>query len=295
MGWKYFDLIDFQFVKVRFICSRCNTKLVSEKIEIPDIDQLVEDGNLYSINSEEKNCPKCNEYFIIHVGLNLDENIDQEVGSYIEIDNLNKESILEAITYEFDSYSYEENYIDSILKSENSFKVFNKELNNLKELNSITFEKDNHQIIVRRLIYSGAIACLEDYLSSTLIKEVIQDERYFKNFVKTYKRIKVRKFELGDIYHHLDKLYDIVRKELTDVIYHDLPKVKGMYKDTLEINFPSIKILMKNIQTRHNIVHRNGKTKGGELILIEKEDINLHLKEISNFVTIIEKQIEKLN
>lgn len=180
------------------------------------------------------------------------------------------------------------------MHSDNSFKIFKEELENLRKLNSQEFEKQKHETTIRKLIFSGAITCLEDYLSSTLIKEVIQDEIYFRNFVKSYKNIKVRKLELGSIYDHLDKLYEIVKKELLDVIYHDLPKVKGMYKETLGVNFPPIGPLMKSIQTRHDIVHRNGKSKNGNLIILNKQDIDLHIDELHNFAVSIEKQIVNL-
>ena len=67
-----------------------------------------------------------------------------------------------------------------------------------------------------------------------------------------------------------------------------------MYKDSLGVIFPSIENLMKNIKTRHDIVHRNGKTKNGKFILLNKEDIESHLKEIQKFVNNIEKQIKEI-
>jgi len=289
MGLKNFDLIDFEFVEVRFNCSNCGTRLLSAKIEIPDIfdPEYHDKEDFYYINIEEKTCPKCDKWHIIHVGFG-----DDEESGFIEIEKVEENDILEAITYDYGLYSYEENQVDAILRSDNSIEQFEEEIKSLIELNSQFFNKETHEKTIRRLVFSGGITCLEDYLSSTLIKEVIQDEVFFKNFVKTYKRINNRKFELGNIYDQLDDLYDVVKKELLDVIYHDLPKVRGMYKDSLGIIFPSIENLMKNIQTRHDIVHRNGKTKDGKFILLKKEDVESHLNEIQKFVNDIEKQIK---
>ncbi len=291
MGFRNFDLIDFEFVEVRFNCSNCCTRLLSEKIEIPELfdPEYHDKEDFFYTNVGEKTCPKCNKWHIIHVGFE-----DDEESGYIEIEKVDKNDIIEAITYDYGLYSYEEDQVDAILRSDNSIKRFEAEINNLTELNTQVFDKKTHEKTIRKLIFSGGIACLEDYLSSTLIKEVIQDEVYFRNFVKTYKRINNRKFELGNIYDQLDNLYDVVKKELLDVIYHDLPKVRGMYKDSLGVIFPSIEILMKNIQTRHDIVHRNGKTKEGKFISLKKENIELHLNEIKKFVTDIEKQINKI-
>tara|TARA_B110000091_G_scaffold212946_1_gene260912 strand:- start:59 stop:931 length:873 start_codon:yes stop_codon:yes gene_type:complete len=290
MGYKKFDLIDFEFVEVRFNCSNCGTRLLSEKIEIPELfdPDYHDKENFFHTNIDEKECPKCNKHFYVIVGLE-----DNESG-FVEIENVEEKDIIEAITYDYGLYSYEEDQVNAILRSDNSIKRFEQEINSLIELNSQVFEKKSHKETIRRLIFSGGITCLEDYLSSTLIKEVIQDEVFFRNFVRTYKRINNRKFELGNIYDQLDNLYDLVKKELLDVIYHDLPKVKGMYKDSLEVIFPSIENLMKNIRTRHDIVHRNGKTKDGKFISLTKFDIELHLNEIQNFVINIQKQIEEI-
>lgn len=86
----------------------------------------------------------------------------------------------------------------------------------------------------------------------------------FQKFCKNIHGIKNRKFDLSEIYDKFDKLRDIVKIELVEVIYHDLPKVKGMYQDTFQIEFPEIGDLMKVIKTRHDMVHRNGKNKEGE-------------------------------
>ena len=291
MGFKNFNLIDFEFVEVRFNCSNCGTRLLSEKIEIPEIFDLEyhDKEDFFYTNAREKTCPKCDKWHIIHVGFE-----DNEESGYIEIEKVEKKDILEAITYDYGLYSYEEDQVDAILRSDNSIERFEEEIKSLMELNSQSFKKETHEKTIRKLVFSGGITFLEDYLSSTLIKEVIQDEVFFRNFVKTYKRINNRKFELGNIYDQLDSLYDIVKKELLDVIYHDLPKVRGMYKDSLGVIFPSIENLMKNIKTRHDIVHRNGKTKNGKFILLNKEDIESHLKEIQKFVNNIEKQIKEI-
>lgn len=291
MGFKNFDLIDFEFVEVQFNCSNCGTRLLSEKIEIPEIfdPEYHDKENFFHTNVGEKTCPKCDKWYIIRVGFE-----DDMESGYIEIEKIQEKDILEAITYDYGLYSYEEDQVDSILRSDNSIERFEEEIKSLMELNSQSFNKETHERTIRKLVFSGGITCLEDYLSSTLIKEVIQDEVFFRNFVKTYKRINNRKFELGNIYDQLDNLYDVVKKELLDVIYHDLPRVRGMYKDSLGVIFPSIENLMKNIQTRHDIVHRNGKTKDGEFILLKKEDIESHLNEIQKFVNNIDKQIKEI-
>ncbi|MET7028312.1 hypothetical protein [Sediminicola luteus] len=290
MGYKNFDLIDYGWVAVRFICDSCGTKLISGKIPIPDIDypDLDVDGTPCLTNIDNKRCPKCGKYHTIHVGI---PNVNDNTEPYIEIDGIDKRDILDAITYDIWEEIYDYDAVDAILSTDQSIGRFINDMEDLSQLNLAVFEKKSLQIALHRQIFSGAITCLEDYLSSTLIREVIGDEVNFRKFVSTYHGLKNRKFELGNIYSQLDELYEIVKRELLDVIYHDLPKVKGMYHDTLKVQFPNMEKIIKNIKTRHDIVHRNGKTKGGEYIKLDKEDVEKHIKETIEFVVFIEKQI----
>ena len=141
-------------------------------------------------------------------------------------------------------------------------------------------------------MYIGCIACLEDYLSTTLIREVLNNDDNFKKFVKTFKGIEKIRFNLNDIFYELEKIRDVVKKVLLDLIYHDLPKISGIYKDSLAIEFPDYSMLMKCIKTRHDMVHRNGKTKEGVIINIEKSDVDDLLTEVYEFSSFIESKID---
>jgi hypothetical protein len=71
------------------------------------------------------------------------------------------------------------------------------------------------------------------------------------------------------------------------VIYHNLDVVQNMYTATFNIKFPEIAELSKLIATRHDLVHRNGKTKEGEEVKIDKNIITELLKKTSEFVELI--------
>ena len=76
------------------------------------------------------------------------------------------------------------------------------------------------------------------------------------------------------------------------VIYHDLPKVKNMYQDSLKIAFPEISELMLIIKTRHDMVHRNGKDKDGKIIEITESIIDEIIEIVEEFVMDIESKIK---
>lgn len=286
MGYSEFLPFGNRSVTVEFDCDECGNRVESEEIGIPSPNYAVEKASdSHNENEGYAVCENCVKNFDVYVYAGYAD-------GYVEINDVDDVSIqVHEIEEELDEY-YEEQ-IDTIIHSLNFINQFNKELNNLKQLNEVDLGNDGLQETLRRQIFSGTIACLENYLSTTLIQEVLNNENNFKQFVKTFRDIKNRKFDLSEIYDKLDRIKDIAKKELVDVIYHDLPKVKGMYNDTLGIDFPDIGDLMTAIKTRHDMVHRNGKNKEGEKIEITKDLVIDVIAKVESFVTELDEKITK--
>lgn len=288
MGYCEFSPHGVKSVIVSFTCNNCGEQVESDEISLPSPNIEAEKASdSHGENIGWTECPNCGETFDVGVYAGWAD-------GYIDIDGVDDESITieEIIDEDYLDY-YMGQQIDTIIQSHNYIIQFGKEIENLKKLNEIELDNATLQETLQRQIYSGAITCLEDYLSTTLIQKVLNDENYFKSFVKTFRNIKNRKFDLSEIYEKFDGLREVVKKELAEVIYHDLPKVRGMYKDTLEIEFPIIKDLMSIIGNRHDIVHRNGKNKEGEKIEISKDVVYEVIKKVDAFVRYIEEVIYK--
>ena len=68
----------------------------------------------------------------------------------------------------------------------------------------------------------------------------------------------------------VDKAKDIAKKYLSQIVWHDIARVMPMYRDVLEVDFQDETPIFRAIKIRHDLVHRNGKTKDGEVIPIGK-------------------------
>lgn len=282
MGYTEFYPFENKSITVKFDCDVCGACIESEKIRIPSPNYAAEQASdSHNDNEVYAVCGKCDKIFNVNV-----------YAEYVEVIDVDDYSIkVHEIAEDIDEY-YDEQ-IEAILSSPYYDFYFIQEIEKLKELNDIYLENEELQETLRRQIFSGAITCLEDYLSSTLIQQVLNNEVYFKRFVKTSQAIKKRKFHLSEIYDKLDLIRDIVKKELVDVIYHNLPKVKGMYQDTFGIDFPTIGDLMSVIKTRHDMVHRNGKNKEGRKIEIKKKLVVDVIEKVELFVKDIDEKISK--
>ena len=288
MFYTDFSPFGVDSLSVKFECKKCGQIVESDSISVPTPNFMAEkSGDSYNNYWDSAYCDCGEEYEIsVYAGFS---------GGYIEIDGLENEDKVEIIEKYTELDEYYEEQINSILAEKNYYDLFIKEINNLKRLNGIDINDHELQKTLLRQIFSGAITCLEEYLSSTLIREVIQNDENFKNFVRTFHDIRNERFSLSEIFEKLDQLKDTVKRRLLDIIYHDLPKVKGMYEDSLKIKFPEIGDLMKDIISRHDMVHRNGKNKDGEEIIISRQVVESVISRVEIFVGEIESELRRIS
>ena len=81
-----------------------------------------------------------------------------------------------------------------------------------------------------------------------------------------------------------EQLDSTVKKTILDTIFHNLPIIKKMYEDTFSINFPSIKKMYNYVLLRHDLVHRNGKTKDGKDVEIDDDYIDKVILDTKDFI-----------
>lgn len=97
---------------------------------------------------------------------------------------------------------------------------------------------------------------------------------------------------MNDLLKYAERAEDIAKKAMLEVIYHNLPKVKNMYESTLGISFPDFSRIQKDIVIRHDLVHRNGKTKEGQKIAVDEAIVNEVICRIENFVNELDRNLK---
>lgn len=186
--------------------------------------------------------------------------------------------------YEYDAISEERGLTDN----------FNQEIQNLKELNTLVLQNDALNKILKRQIYIALIGTMETFLSETFIKITLSNDSYFKRFVKSHPEFGNRKFLLKDVFETFENLKDASKDVMLDTIYHNLRNVREMYKSTFEIGFPDIRDALICVNIRHDLVHRNGKSKDGKIIEIDTKVIDQAIQTIGNLVQAVAKNILQL-
>lgn len=187
-----------------------------------------------------------------------------------------------------------DNQLDAILSNTEFYQTFSEEIKSLRVLNNIVIPDDKALKSLKRQIYIGAITCLETYLSDAFINTVLSNREYLKSFFSTFEDFKEQKMSLSDLFININQAEEIAKEAMSSkVLYHKLDKVNEMYKATLNIPFPKFGEIMRYINTRHDLVHRNGKTTDGNKIIIDCKIINQVISDIENFVEKIDKMLHE--
>ncbi len=146
-----------------------------------------------------------------------------------------------------------------------------------------------------RLLYVNIITAMETYLSDAFMNSVIPDKELMRRFVETTPEFKAEKISLSDVYKAAEGIEHKAKSYLVDVVWHNLGRVKPMYKAVLGIEFNNeMGDLVKAILKRHDIVHRNGKTKSGEDIVLTKNDVTELVSKVEHFIQDIDLKIREI-
>ncbi len=189
---------------------------------------------------------------------------------------------------------YDEYLVNDIAEITEYYRNFSFSILNVKQL----LEADVGGPVKRcfyRLLYANVIATMETYLSDAFINTVVSDEELMRSFIESTPEFKTVKISLADVYKAAEKIEQRAKKYLADVVWHNLSRIKPMYKSVLGIEFgTALGQIFEGIRKRHDIVHRNGKTKSGEEILITKEDVKDLFSRVETFIKEVDEKLSKM-
>jgi hypothetical protein len=184
---------------------------------------------------------------------------------------------------------YDDEYIENIASISDFYAKFTQAMDANTAMSSIEPISTLQQKL-NRMLFADAITLLETYLSTAFINTTINSNDYKKNFVESTPEFQNEKISISEIYKTHEGIEARIHKYLSEVLRHNLAKVKLMYKDTLNITFPEdLKDLYRAISIRHDIVHRNGFTKDGA----EHQITPTHLSDIRGSIKLLVSTIDQ--
>jgi hypothetical protein len=150
------------------------------------------------------------------------------------------------------------------------------------------------QFSLNVMIYGHLVAATEGFLSSAFIKTTISNQRLIKKLVESDPNFANMKFSMTQIYEKRMQLDETVSKYLHDLIFHDLEKIKPMYKSVLGHEFGDISWLFKAVTKRHHCVHRAGYDKDGKAIPFNESEIETLIHKIRDLSKSVNETITQV-
>ena len=207
------------------------------------------------------------------LGGEFGELIDQEVIDSLA-DDLDSECLMWASTTRSDDYDvtgvdYHSNFVNA--------------LRNLRNLIDGPVE-DYIASYLYGLLYVNVVTALETYLSDAFINTVLEDRKLLRRLIETAPEFKKTKLSVSEVFKKLDDIDETAKTHLGQIVWHNLARVERMYREVLDISFPNVELISQGIKIRHDLVHRNGKTREGEAILIDKDSVLKLAREVEQLV-----------
>ena len=207
------------------------------------------------------------------------------------VDKLEQECIEWAPTTNADDY--DEYLLDDIASLTDYYSNFMSSIHDIEMLLRAKVDNSVSHCLMR-LLYVNVITVLETYLSDAFINTVMNDSELMRRFIETNPDFQGEKISISDIYKVIEEIEKKARTYLIELIWHRLDRVKPMYEKTLGIKFPDdISTIFRAILIRHDIVHRNGKTRDGREIIITQEAVTELTNAVKNLVQYIDTQLPK--
>ncbi|CAJ1808745.1 hypothetical protein [Aeromonas veronii] len=229
-------------------------------------------------------------YAYIHGGpYDASEELQAMFGEYVKFDYI--EELANDLNFECTDWSgnsnniddwYDEDIYDAVTSSDNPFAKFIETTDNIKTL-SQTNNKGEQREHLLGILYTNVITALETLYVELFIQSVDKDDTYVASCIekantefKVSKDIAALPFKAASIEQIREELLKAIKENLIAINWHSPDKVIKRYKSTFGIkvhaDWPISEIEIAT-QNRNHLVHRGGKDKEGNPVVITDADL----------------------
>ncbi|MGQ0333484.1 hypothetical protein [Halomonas elongata] len=189
---------------------------------------------------------------------------------------------------------YEQEELEWYIYTQSQVGKFDTQIHSVLELLDVQASSET-QFSLLVMLHGHIVAAVESYLASTFIHKVTNSEELIRKLVETDPVFSKMKFTLKEIYEKHESLKLTVAAYLRDLVFHDLAKVKPMFKEVLGCDFGDISWLFEAVKIRHHCVHRAGLDKDGNRVNLSKESIRDLAHRSGNLVHTVEVRVDQVS
>lgn len=186
---------------------------------------------------------------------------------------------------DFDDY-----FVDDVVAIEDCHNEFIRAVTDIRSLLSIDAPMDVTAKL-HSLIFVNAITALETYLSDKFIKRVMSDDEALRRCVESSPAFANEKISISEVFKAAESIKSHTKTYLADIVWHNLGRIKPMFGAVLQVDLGDIGPIMTGVTKRHDLVHRNGRDKDGNPVIVTVADIRQLLASTETLVGHIETQL----
>lgn len=141
-----------------------------------------------------------------------------------------------------------------------------------------------------KLYYSNVISLMEQYLSGLFINEITKNRKYLiklsshgKFNADNLPLVKVINLSMNDI-------DNILIDKMKNLVWHRLNDIEGYFKHVFNIKFNISRELLSLLETRHDLIHRNGFNMDGQETQITEDKLVNCIRVVEDFINDIDKK-----
>lgn len=270
-------------IDISFEC-KCRS-LVKVTMPCPEPNYMAERNRDSYVETDDsvdcENCGESYEFLIVNSFGGADVSVD---GGNIEVN--------------FDGPYYDENDRDDNMywrdEPSEQLRTLNSHLGSAEDLLKIDVGQKN-AFSLNVMIYGHVVAATEGFLSSVFIKMTTGNEDLIRRLVETDPNFSEMRFSMSQLFKERESIKDTVADYLQKIIFHDLKKIKPMYKSVLGLDLGDIGWLFKAVSKRHDCVHRAGYGKDGSQLTFGEDELVVliqNVRDLCEFIMVTVTDLE---
>ncbi|MBM3632187.1 MAG: hypothetical protein FJX03_00545 [Alphaproteobacteria bacterium] len=162
--------------------------------------------------------------------------------------------------------------IDAGIQNKDPYQALNEKLSSIEALLNESSRDKQFQLT---MAFVFVVTNLETYLSDIFVKSIFKPEidcNSREKFLRASRKSS-EKIRISEIFRRYDKIDDEIKDEIQNTSFHNLPLVKKLFAEVLDISFGNTQPLEDLIRKRHDFIHRGGKDKDGKEISTDENEI----------------------
>jgi hypothetical protein len=269
-------------IDISFDC-KCGS-WVKKTMPCPEPNYMAErnrDSHAYSEDSIE--CEECGESYEVSI-------MNSFGGADVSVNGGNVDVNFNGPYYDNDD-SDDEGYWRE--EPSEQLRIFHRHLDSAQELLKLDVGPNN-VFSLNVMIYGHVVAATEGFLSSVFIKTTVGSEELIRRLLETDPEFSEMKFSMSQLFEKREGIKDTVAGYLQKLIFHDLKKIKPMYKSVLGHDLGDISWLFKAVSKRHDCVHRAGYGKDEKPLTFDEDEVAILIQDVRNMCQSVMDSVTKL-